>query len=106
LNKLTGVRLDIRRAVEYMQSVARQNGLTLPVTSGLRSTADQARLYANRATNPNPVAVPGTSKHERGLAVDLSVPPGYEKAFADLWQQLGGRAGYYFSRSDPVHFEG
>lgn len=41
------------------------------MSSGVRSTADQARLYADRANNPNPVAVPGTSRHERGLAVDI-----------------------------------
>jgi len=40
-------------------------------SSGVRSTADQARLYADRANNPNPVAPPGTSRHERGLAVDI-----------------------------------
>ena len=41
------------------------------MTSGVRSTADQARLYADRANNPNPVAAPGTSLHEKGLAVDI-----------------------------------
>jgi LAS superfamily LD-carboxypeptidase LdcB len=41
------------------------------LSSGVRSTADQARLYADRANNPNPVAVPGTSRHERGLAIDI-----------------------------------
>lgn len=40
-------------------------------SSGVRSTADQARLYADRANNPNPVAAPGTSRHERGMAVDI-----------------------------------
>jgi hypothetical protein len=41
------------------------------MSSGVRSTADQARLYADRGNNPNPVAPPGTSLHERGLAVDI-----------------------------------
>lgn len=41
------------------------------LSSGVRSTADQARLYADRANNPNPVAPPGTSKHERGQAIDI-----------------------------------
>ena len=42
------------------------------ISNGHRSTADQARLYANRDSNPNPVAVPGTSRHERGAAVDIA----------------------------------
>jgi len=41
------------------------------MSSGVRSTADQARLYADRGNNPNPVAPPGTSKHERGQAIDI-----------------------------------
>jgi hypothetical protein len=41
------------------------------MTSGVRSTADQAALYADRGNNPNPVAPPGTSLHEKGLAVDI-----------------------------------
>lgn len=41
------------------------------MSSGVRSTADQQRLYDNRANNPNPVARPGTSNHERGLAIDI-----------------------------------
>lgn len=41
------------------------------LSSGVRSTADQARLYADRGNNPNPVAPPGTSKHERGQAIDI-----------------------------------
>lgn len=41
------------------------------MSSGVRSTADQARLYAARGSNPNPVAFPGTSQHERGMAVDI-----------------------------------
>lgn len=41
------------------------------LSSGVRSTADQARLYAGRSNNPNPVAAPGTSRHERGLAIDI-----------------------------------
>ncbi len=41
------------------------------LSSGVRSTVDQARLYADRGNNPNPVAPPGSSNHERGLAVDI-----------------------------------
>lgn len=41
------------------------------LSSGHRSTERQAQLYADRANNPNPVAPPGTSKHERGMAVDI-----------------------------------
>lgn len=41
------------------------------LSSGVRTAADQARLYADRANNPNPVAPPGSSLHEQGMAADI-----------------------------------
>src|SRR5438067_10285242 len=49
-------------------------GGSIPITSGYRSTAHQAELYRSRARNPFPVAPPGTSMHERGLAIDVPSP--------------------------------
>lgn len=76
-------------------------GSRIPITSGYRSPADQARLYARRASNPYPVAPPGSSKHERGLAID--VPRG----FAERLAAIGPSAGLCrpYPRTDPVHFE-
>ena len=48
-------------------------GEELVVVSGGRSRAEQARLWATRHTNPYPVARPGTSLHELGLAVDVAL---------------------------------
>lgn len=59
-----------QRLADLSQDFMQDNPNTY-LSSGVRSTADQARLYADRANNPNPVAVPGTSHHERGLAVDI-----------------------------------
>jgi hypothetical protein len=73
----------------------------IPVTSGWRSTAQQAALYANRARNPYPVARPGTSAHERGTAVDVP------RAFAARLAAVGARTGLCrpWPETDPVHFE-
>ncbi|WP_242149624.1 D-alanyl-D-alanine carboxypeptidase family protein [Sphingomonas sp. BAUL-RG-20F-R05-02] len=48
------------------------------VTSGLRTHADQERIYADKLAgrHAGPVAVPGTSDHERGQAVDIAYGPG------------------------------
>jgi hypothetical protein len=48
------------------------------VTSGLRSTADQERIYADKLAgrHAGPVAKPGTSDHEKGQAVDIAYGPG------------------------------
>lgn len=76
-------------------------GAPVPVTSGFRSPSDQRRLWLRRATNPYPVAAPGTSMHERGLAVD--VPAGIADRLAALAPQSGLCRPYPVA--DPVHFE-
>ena len=76
-------------------------GGAVPVTSGFRSRAEQAALYANRAANPYPVARPGTSRHELGLAVDVPV------SFVPRLLSVAGQVGLCqpYPRADPVHFE-
>ncbi|HYF46243.1 MAG TPA: M15 family metallopeptidase, partial [Acidimicrobiales bacterium] len=76
-------------------------GRTIPITSGWRSRADQERLWANRASNPYPVARPGTSRHEVGLAVDVP------RSFVPLLRSVAAAAGLCFPLpvTDPVHFE-
>ncbi len=80
-------------------------GLLPRVTSTLRSTAEQTRLYRRyqQGLSDFPVAPPGTSAHEYGEAFDLVVSP--FEALADVgafWQQMGGTWG---AQRDPVHFE-
>jgi hypothetical protein len=76
-------------------------GQPVPITSGFRSTDAQAVLYANRATNPYPVAPPGSSMHERGLAVDVPAD------FVPRLLEVAPRAGlcHPFPVDDPIHFE-
>lgn len=76
-------------------------GEPVPVTSGFRSSADQRRLWAGRAGNRYPVAPPGTSMHERGLAIDVPLP--MAERLAGLSAQTGLCRPYPVS--DPVHFE-
>jgi hypothetical protein len=69
------------------------------LSSGHRSTEDQARLYANRANNPNPVAPPGSSNHERGNAVDIG---GMTPGMRQMLPQYGLAQPV---RNDPPHVE-
>lgn len=77
-------------------------GLPSPVqvVSGYRSVAEQMALWARRDTNPYPVAPPGKSAHNRGMAVDVPrsfVAPLLRVAVeAGLCQPFPGR--------DPIHF--
>ena len=90
-------------APAMLAALARADGLLgrpVPVVSGLRTRAEQESLWAHRHTNPYPVARPGTSDHERGLAIDVprtEVPAVLSVASAaGLCQPLPD--------SDPVHF--
>jgi D-alanyl-D-alanine carboxypeptidase len=56
-----------------LNRLAASRGERWTVTSGLRTDAEQAELWANRANNPFPVARPGTSVHRTGDAADVTI---------------------------------
>jgi hypothetical protein len=76
-------------------------GRPVPVASGRRSPNEQAALWAARGRNPFPVARPGSSKHELGLAVDVP------SAFVPVLLRVATQAGLCrpYPVVDPVHFE-
>jgi len=76
-------------------------GEPVPITSGWRSYSDQERLWQHRASNPYPVAEPGTSMHERGLAID--VPETFVPRLLTVAKQVG--LCHPYPDADPVHFE-
>jgi peptidoglycan L-alanyl-D-glutamate endopeptidase CwlK len=104
--KLAQVSPELAARVRQMASILEAQGIRIRVSSGLRSYAQQAALYANRASNPNPVAAPGTSKHERGLAVDLvAVSGGSSAAIGAAGESIGLVWGGRWNRPDLPHFE-
>ena len=56
-----------------LEQVAASRGEQWNVTSGLRTIAEQQRLWDDRHSNPFPVARPGTSVHQHGNAADVTV---------------------------------
>ncbi|HEY4279398.1 MAG TPA: D-alanyl-D-alanine carboxypeptidase family protein [Conexibacter sp.] len=70
------MRPDVALAFDRMDAAARADGVTLLVTSGYRTDAEQAVLFAQ---NPDPkmVARPGTSLHRYGTELDLGPPAAY-----------------------------
>jgi len=76
-------------------------GHPVPITSGFRSSEKQAELYANRAANPYPVAAPGSSMHEKGLAID--VPADFVPRLLEVAPEAGLCQPY--PADDPIHFE-
>ena len=78
-------------------------GITIRIVSGRRSTQKQAELYyTRRGVAPGvPVARPGTSTHEKGIAFDAAWDYGWWRAVSYLATQAGLKWGGW---SDPVHF--
>lgn len=87
-----------QRAIALVRGL-RAAGWSVTVTSGYRSQAAQARLWAQRARNKYPVAPPGCSWHQRGYAIDLVTDyPDLEGAAAEFGL-------YWAGPRDPVHFQ-
>jgi hypothetical protein len=84
------------RLSDAKDAYRKQFGKDMPITSGFRSKAEQEKLYAERAKNPNLVAAPGTSKHETNEAADIpaSVPESFLNQYG-IHRPLGSK--------DPVH---
>lgn len=73
----------------------------LTVTSVRRSRTAQLRLWNNRHNNPYPVAPPGRSLHEYGLAFDMVGPLDQLRKAGATWNSWGG----HWSGKDAIHFE-
>lgn len=100
---------QLRNAVPaIVQDVEQATGkaVTIPPHGGWRSSATQAALYAARASNPYPVAAPGSSYHEFGGALDLDIVGGTDADYAtmaNLVQQKYGLVSGY--PNDRVHMQ-
>jgi hypothetical protein len=86
-----------------LEALAAQRGETFNVTSGLRTVAEQQRLWDARHSNPFPVARPGTSRHHDGEAADVTIGgrPIQDVIGADALRA----AGLYGLPGDAVHVE-
>jgi hypothetical protein len=70
------MRPETAAAFDRLAAAARHAGITISITSGFRSDAEQARLFA---AHPDPkwVAPPGKSLHRLGTELDLGPPGAY-----------------------------
>lgn len=92
---LQGLNPDLADRLNQAQAAYRQQfGKELPITSGVRTREEQAKLAASG--NKYPVATPGTSLHETGNAIDIGkdVPDQFLNQFG-LHRPHGSK--------DPVH---
>jgi N-acetylmuramoyl-L-alanine amidase len=84
-------------AKRALQSAIQDRGSKMLVNSCYRTIAQQLMLYNDRDFNGNPVAPPGTSNHQTGLAIDIEDPRGWEPYLMKYgWNPL---------RGDEPHFD-
>jgi hypothetical protein len=93
------MRPDVALAFDRMEAAARADGLALSITSGYRSDAEQAALWA-RHPDPKWVARPGTSLHRYGTELDLGPPSAY------AWLERNCERFHFIRRYawEPWHF--
>jgi Transglycosylase SLT domain/D-alanyl-D-alanine carboxypeptidase/Putative Flp pilus-assembly TadE/G-like len=77
-----GMRPDVADAFDRMAAAALRAGITLTVTSGFRSDAEQAALFAQHP-DPTWVAPPGHSLHRCATELDLGPPTAYAWLYAN-----------------------
>jgi len=95
----------LKQKAKYLWAWAPAAGArSVTVTSARRSRAQQTALYQKFLAGKSqyPVAPPGSSKHEHGLALDIVTVP-YDALYTlgRWWKSIGGT----WSTSDPIHFE-
>ena len=83
---------------------AEREGVPFTVNEAFRTTAQQRERYENRGSNRNPVARPGTSRHESGFAIDVNVG-GLSREQQARFRNLTSEHGFSGLENDPPHFE-
>jgi len=74
------------------------------LTRGYSTPTHQRKLYRRflAGTHQFPVAPPGSSMHEKGLAIDLWADSEELSRLGAIWRKAGGIWG---GAVDPIHFE-
>lgn len=99
---LSKVNPKLRTIARNLPRVALANGFEVRVTSGYRTYKQQAKLYADyiNGVAQYPANPPGTSEHEKGLALDILSTD--TAKLVGLLQSVGLTwAGW----GDPIHFQ-
>lgn len=91
----------VRKVALVVPKAARILGFQAKITSAYRSTAKQRQLYAKYLLGQMPYVVgpPGTSAHEKGLALDITSTN--QKKLIEFMTALGFT---WAGKTDPVHF--
>ena len=92
----------LKTIARNLPRVAASQGFQVRITSGWRSYQTQMKLYNDwyRGLSNYPVARPGTSKHEKGEALDILSTN--TEALVAMLNSVGLS---WVGSNDPIHFE-
>lgn len=95
----------LRPAAEALYAALEGTTNTLRINSALRTLPQQYALKNGCETSGTPVATPGSSNHEHGLAIDVQDIP--ERGGDRFWLDRLEASCFHrpLPTSDPVHFE-
>jgi uncharacterized protein RhaS with RHS repeats len=79
--------------------------LPVSINNSFRTTDEQQKLYDNSKDNSNPVAKPGTSRHESGFAIDLNGVGNLTKEQKETLNKAAKDNNFSPLDGDPPHFE-
>ena len=95
----SGLKADFASRLEAANNAWQaQTGKPIQINSGYRTPEQGIKLWNTRGSNPNLVAKPGTSLHEKGEAADIQ---------ADVPDSFLSQFGLHrpYGKKDPVHVE-
>jgi peptidoglycan L-alanyl-D-glutamate endopeptidase CwlK len=100
---LAGLHPVVRARAQLALDFARQQGVTVEVTSARRSISQQAKLYAEYKAGRSqfPANPPGLSGHNYGLAWDSVV----DEPYRGWWTQVRQYFGFRVPPNDWIHAE-
>jgi len=112
----SGLHEYLRVRIQWVQDVIEYYGGSTIYLSGFRTRAEQTKLWEDcnaflaGLTCPYPVAVPGCSQHEYGMAVDVAfLQPGGDAPDLGEWQaaarEYAKLIGLVTVAGDPNHFQ-
>ncbi len=84
-------------AKQALHKAIQERGVQMQINSGYRTIAQQMLLFNWRGSNSNPVAPPGRSNHQSGLALDINDRAG--------WLPFLKRHGWQPLAGDPPHID-
>ncbi len=98
---------QIKPWFEWLYAAIQRYDRSARVTSTVRSSAEQARLYRRYVAGQSkyPVAPPGRSKHESGRAIDIYASDQALRWIGEYWEKLGPTFRWGGRFNDNIHFE-